>query len=427
VSGEIELRILRLSQLGEAVGEHAGRTVFVPGALPGERVRVRIEKEGTPLRGELAEVLEASPARRKPSCPIADRCGGCDWLHADEVTQRAAKEEIVLSALEHLGLIGRHDVRLLPTAHSTRSMAYRRRAVMHLSRSGLGFYGRRSHQLVPIESCGALVEALSDLPARLSPLLMPVRGEISEIHLLASGGEVAFAAMLKGPARAKVRDACEAAVRQLGLAGAVLLPSDRPPELIGRPTLQTPAPMRPGVSLYLRPDAFAQAHVEGNELLVSVVMEALAASASDEVLELYAGHGNFTFAAADRAKEVVAVESSTVSVELGRRSTQEAGITNVRWVVGDARRVADGMAREGRRCDLLLLDPPRTGAAGLGARARALGVRRVVYVACDPASLARDAADLRQAGFAPTTLRLVDMFPQTHHVEAVMSFERAAS
>jgi 23S rRNA (uracil1939-C5)-methyltransferase len=258
-------------------------------------------------------------------------------------------------------------------------------------------------------------------------MLLPIRGEISEIHLLASGGEVAFAAMLKAPVRAKVRQACEAAVRQLGFAGAVLVPPDRAPELIGRPTLPAPAPMRPGLSLYLRPDAFAQAHVEGNELLVAAAVEALAPSASDAVLELYAGHGNFTFAAAARAKEVIAVESSSVSVELGRRATQQAAIGNVRWAVGDARRVAEGMAREGTRCDLLLVDPPRTGAAGLGPRARALGVRRVVYVACDPASLARDAADLRKSGFAPATLRVVDMFPQTHHVEAVMSFERAAS
>jgi 23S rRNA (uracil1939-C5)-methyltransferase len=298
---------------------------------------------------------------------------------------------------------------------------------MHLSRTGLGFYGRRSHDLVPVESCGALVEDLAQLLPRLSPLLIPLRSEIAEVHLLAAGGEKAFAAILKAPIRSKVRDGCEAAVRQVGLAGAVVVPPDRPPEIIGRPTLRAPAPLRPGVSLYLRPDAFTQAHAEGNELLVAAAIEALAPDGSDRVLELYAGHGNFTFAAAERAREVTAVESSSLSVELGRRATQEAAIANVRWVVGDARRVADGMAREGRRCDLLLVDPPRAGAPGLGARARALGVRRVAYVACDPASLARDAADLRQAGFAPATLRVVDMFPQTHHVEAVMSFERAAS
>jgi 23S rRNA (uracil1939-C5)-methyltransferase len=397
--------------------------VFVPGALPGERVRVCLEEKGRPLRGELLEILEASSARRKPPCPIADRCGGCDWLHLDEAAQREAKEEIVLSALEHLGLIGRHDVHLLPTAQPARSLGYRRRAVMHPSRGGLGFYGRRSHELVPVESCGALVEGLRDLPRRLSPLLLPIRSELSEIHLLASGHDVAFAAMLKGPLRPKVREACEAAVRELALAGAVLIPRDRAPELIGQPTLQAPAPLRPDVSLFLRPDAFAQAHEDGNELLVRAAVEALAPAASDVVLELYAGHGNFTFAVAARAREVIAVESSSLSMELGRRSTHDAAIANVRWVLGDARRVVDGMLREGQQCDLLLVDPPRKGAAGLGARARGLGVRRVVYIACDPASLARDAADLRRAGFAPATLQLVDLFPQTHHVEAVMSFD----
>jgi 23S rRNA (uracil1939-C5)-methyltransferase len=418
------VRILRLSQLGEAVGEHDGRTVFVGGALPGERVRVRLTDEQRVLRGELVEVLEPSPARRTPPCPIADRCGGCDWLHVDEDTQCAAKEEILLSALEHLGRIPRSEVRLLPTVRGPTPMGYRRRAVMHPSRGGLAFYGRKSHELVPVEICGALVGRLADLPARLSPFLQPIRSEVSELHLLAVGEQASFAALLRGPIRAKVREACERAVRALDLSGAVLVGPERAPELIGRPTLRTSAPGREEVPLYLRPDAFAQAHQDANELLVLSALEALAPSAFDLVLELYAGNGNFTFAAAARAKELTAVESSSLSVELGRRSTIEAGIANVRWVLGDARQVSDGLVRETRRFDLLLADPPRTGAPGIGRSARSLGVRRMVYVACDPASLARDAAELRNAGFAPSTVQLVDMFPQTHHVEAVMSFDR---
>ncbi|HYX90418.1 MAG TPA: class I SAM-dependent RNA methyltransferase [Myxococcaceae bacterium] len=415
---------MRLSQLGEGAGEHDGRTVFVAGALPGERVRVGLREEQRVLRGELLEVLEPSPARRTPPCPIADRCGGCDWLHLDEATQRKAKEEILLSALERLGRIPRSEVRLLPTVQASTPMSYRRRAVLHPSRGGLGFFGRKSHQLVPVEVCGALVGRLADLPSRLSPLLEPIRGDLSEVSLLAAGEQASFAAVLKGPVRAKVRETCERAVRELHLAGAVIVAPERAPELIGRPTLRARAPARPDVPLYLRPDGFAQAHQEANELLVDSALATLAPSSADRALELYAGNGNFTFALAARVKELAAVEASSLAVELGRRSTLEGGIANVRWVLGDAGEVVDGLVREGRRFDLLLADPPRTGAPGLGARARSLGVRRVVYVGCDAASLARDGADLREAGFAPSTVQLVDMFPQTHHLEAVMAFDR---
>jgi 23S rRNA (uracil1939-C5)-methyltransferase len=121
---------------------------------------------------------------------------------------------------------------------------------------------------------------------------------------------------------------------------------------------------------------------------------------------------------------VLGVESSPVGVELAQRSAREGGVANVRFIQGDARKVSDGLKGEGQRFDLCLADPPRAGAPGLARQVSALGVKRVVYVACDPASLARDAAGLVEEGYKPLALQVVDMFPQTHHVEAVMSFER---
>jgi 23S rRNA (uracil1939-C5)-methyltransferase len=112
-------------------------------------------------------------------------------------------------------------------------------------------------------------------------------------------------------------------------------------------------------------------------------------------------------------------------VELARRTAQESKLSNIRFMLGDARKMTEGLISEGTRFDLLLVDPPRTGAPGVAAWAKKLGVRRVVYVACDPGALARDAGELEKAGFRPHTLQLVDMFPQTRHVEAVMAFARA--
>ncbi len=420
----IELTIERLGQLGEGVGSYEGRTVFVPGAFPGERVRVRLEQEGKVVRGHLlGDVLAASPDRRPSPCGLSARCGGCDWLELAEPAQRAAKQEIVLSALEHLGRLKRDSFAVRPLLVAPRDFGYRRRAVLHFLKEDLAYFGRRSHDRVPVSECAALVPVLAGLPGKLGPLLKPVSRDAEELHLLAEGPKASFAVLLKGQATPRHVEACETAVRTLRLEGAVLVPKEGSPRIIGKPALRSVLPLRPEVPLYLRPDAFAQAHAEANVGLVTSAVYELAPRETDSVLELYSGNGNFTFPLAASAASVLGVESSPASVELAQRSTREGGVSNVRFVQGDARKVCEGLIREGKRFDLALADPPRTGAPGLARWLKALGVRRVVYVACDPGSLARDAAGLVEAGYKPLALQVVDMFPQTHHVESVMSFE----
>lgn len=419
-----ELSITRLSKLGEGVASLGGRTVFVEGALPGERVVAEVEPSGKVLRGRLIAVVEASPARRDPACPLSAECGGCDWLHAQESLQREAKQEIVLSTLEHLGGFSRAQLGVPEVVVSPRALGYRRRAVLHFSRGKLSFFGRRSHASVAVEHCPALAAPLESLPGKLGPLLSPMAKDVEEVRLLAEGAQAAFAVVLKGPVKERHLALCQAAVRQLALEGAVLVPPSGSIQLVGRPVLRALSPLVPEAPLYLRPDVFAQANAEANVALVAAAVQGLGAGESDEVLELYAGSGNFTFALAGTARGVVAVESAAAAIELAQRTAREAGAANVRFIQGDVTKVCEGLVREGRRFDLLLADPPRSGAPRLRDLAVGLGVRRVVYVACDPASLARDAAGLASAGFHPRRLQIVDMFPQTRHVEVVMTLSR---
>ena len=143
-----------------------------------------------------------------------------------------------------------------------------------------------------------------------------------------------------------------------------------------------------------------------------------------DALELFSGSGNFTFAMTRRGLAVTAIESCADAVELARRSAREAGVQGARFILGDALASALALAREGRRFDTLLLDPPRAGAKGVGRAAAACGVRRVVYVSCDPATLARDVKELSDHGFHLIEATPVDMFPQTFHLEAVAALER---
>jgi len=413
----------RLSADGEGVAAWNGRALFIPGALPGETVRVVPSVEGKLQRGSLLEVVHPAPDRIAPGCSLAGLCGGCDWLHLAPATRRREREGAVRSALERLGGLDLSSVRWLPTV-AAGDMGTRRRADLTWTGTALGYLHRRTHDPVPVTRCPALVNPLVELPGQLAPLLLPLGKRLRAVRLLAEGSKVSVALELAGTLTPRGREAALALVRA-GVRGVVLVPDEGATEEVGRPTLRGPAPLRPDVSLLLRPEAFSQAHAEGTPLLVERALDLLAPTGDDSALELHAGNGTFTFALAARARSVLAVESSSLSVGLAAAASTEAQLGNVRFVQGDAEKVSRGLVKEGRRFEVLLADPPRTGTPGIGALARDLGVRRVLYVACDAGALARDAAGLTAARFRLTTLQLVDMFPGTHHAETLAAFERA--
>lgn len=415
----LELVIDRLSKSGEGVAEVSGRAVFVPGALPGETVLAEVPDTGKALRAELLSILKASLARRQPMCGKAGECGGCDWMHITEDEQVAWKESIVVSALEHVGGVKGGTYELLPTVRSPKALGYRRRATLHPTKGKLGFFGKRSHARVEIDECPALTDPLSALPRVLAEALGASVKELEEARLLECEGKVAVSLHAKGPLRPRHRQALEALVRDGVIDGGVLVPGEGKGalETVGTPTLEEDG-------LLHRPEGFAQANAEVNRALVRNAVELLAVQPGEAVLELYAGNGNFTFPLADRSGSVLAVESAAVSVMLAQAAARKRGVGNVRFVQGACEKIADGLVKEGARFDRLLLDPPRTGAPGVGTWASRLLVSCVVYVACDPAALARDAAALVAHGFRPLALQVVDLFPQTRHVEAVLAFGR---
>lgn len=419
------LTVRRLSQLGEGVALFWGRSVFIEGGLPGEKIRGRFDPRARVLRVEDPELVERSSSRRVSFCPHSDRCGGCDWIHLDDSAQREAKQEIVLSTLEHLAGIERSRLEVRPFIASPRSTGYRARAVFHVAEEGLGFFGRRSHERIRVSACPALIEAAQSMPERVAAALTPMLGDIEAVELIATERRAAIGINLKAAIKPRHPEIVERALRAAELSGAVLRPNEGPVMLIGKPTLSIEAPGAAGVRLYLRPDAFFQANAEGNGLLVRAALDATPTNAkAPRVLELYCGNGNFTFGLAARSHQVVAVESASVGLEMARKAASDARVSNMRFIQGDAEKIADGLAKEGERFDVLFVDPPRAGAKGIGVWAERLGVRHVTYVACDPSSLARDARELESRGFVARTVQVVDMFPQTRHVEAVMAFAR---
>jgi 23S rRNA (uracil1939-C5)-methyltransferase len=438
----ITLQIEDLAPGGEGVGHFQGRAVFVPFTAPGDRVEVEwpdrprdATADASALHAELISLVAPGPVRTAPSCPHfgpdGDRCGGCEWQHASGLAQLGQKGRTLREALRRIGRIEPGSYEWLPPLASPVALRYRSRAKLHLDRGGgdpgapgrLVFFERRSHRPVPVRECHLLTPGLEGLRAALGPAIVAAGLSPREVSLEWSERQGRGAAALLGPAAgARERARAEALLEAVpALAGVVLLADGAAPVLVGEPVLRHDR--RPGVpasgECRSRPDVFAQANRTANALLVEAALERLAPD-GEEVLELFCGSGNFTGPLSARARGVAAVEQQGPALELARA---DLGGERVRFFAGDALALTKAFARErgagARRFGAALLDPPRDGAKGIGAALRALDVPRVVYVSCDPATLARDVRGAIEAGYRLASVQAVDLFPQTHHVEGI--------
>jgi 23S rRNA (uracil1939-C5)-methyltransferase len=408
-SPELELVVDSLAAGGDAVGRAGdGRVVFVPYAAPGERVRARlVESRRQYARADLVEVLGPAPERVEPPCPLFRErtCGGCVWQHIDHAAQVRAKQAIAASALRHAIARG---LELLPIEAPVEPYRWRRRARLHWVRPPsspaaiIGLFAPRSHRVTRVEACPQLDPALERALEPLHRVLAPGLFQRGEIDLLADpAGQVQVA--VRGPCR---RASVEELVGQGGVAGAIL-----GRHVFGAAALE----IEPGQ--WGQADRFAQASRAGNQALLDAVDRAAGPRDGARVLELHAGSGNLTRVLAAGAAGVLAVDA---------RPGRLAGLAGVEWRLGEVEDVAAELADGGERFDLVVLDPPREGARPLCQPIAALAPRRIVYVSCDPATLARDLDQLDALGYSARTAQPIDLMPQTSHIELVVVIERAA-
>jgi 23S rRNA (uracil1939-C5)-methyltransferase len=428
----VELTIDGLAPGGEGAGHSGGRAVFVPWTAPGDRIEAELPSGSGPAHARLRLVVAGGPDRVAPPCahfgpgPGAE-CGGCEWQHVAYAAQLAAKERTVREALRRIGRLDPDACGLGPIVPSPSPFRYRARAKLHLDRASgrLVFFRRRSHAPVPVEECHLLVPGLEALRAALGPALAAARLAPREVALEWSDHEGRGSALLLVEPTPAARARAEALLAGTpALAGVLLRGEEGPAVAVGAPVLRhARVPGRPEAGTQRsRPDVFQQANRAANALLVEAALGLLRPDGED-VLELYCGAGNFTGPLAARARAVAAVEGQGPALDLARQDLAGAG--NVRFFAGDAPKIAAALASEPRRFGAVLLDPPREGARGIGRTLRALGAPRAVYVSCDPATLARDVRGCVEEGYRVRAVRPVDLFPQTHHVEAVVLIEAA--
>jgi 23S rRNA (uracil1939-C5)-methyltransferase len=421
-----------LAHDGRGIAHVDGKAVFIEGALPGEDVRFHYTaRHSTYDEGQIEAVITPSPDRLEPRCAHFGVCGGCSLQHLAAARQLAFKQHWLLDNLARIGKVQPGQV-LEPLRGP--SWGYRHKArlgvkqVIKKGRVLVGFRERHRSYLADLKRCevlqpriGSLLEALGQLIERLS-----IRDRLPQIEV-AVGDEIAALSLrvLVPPSSEDQALLCDFG-RQHDLY--IYLQPEGPASTYRLwPEQAAPLSYRlPGYDLELAfmPYHFVQINPAINRQVVEQAVALLEVQADERVLDLFCGLGNFTLALARRAREVVGVEGDANLVEWAGRNAARNGIDNVRFYAADLTRDVRAQDWMQGAYDKVLLDPPRSGALELIPQLAALQARRVVYVSCHPATLARDAGELVQrSGYRLVSAGVMDMFPHTTHVESIALFE----
>jgi 23S rRNA (uracil1939-C5)-methyltransferase len=429
----MKLEIDALDAEGRGVARNAGKVVFVEGALAGELVEARLlESKSKFDRARATEILRPSASRREPACRYFGTCGGCATQHVDARTQVAAKQRGLEDNLARIGKLGGKDVvgAMLAPIHGA-EWGYRHRArlsVRYVEGKGgalVGFRERKSTYVADMQSCEVLPPAVSALIPELRSLIsqLSIRDRVPQVEIAV--GDAATVLLFRHLLPLTAPD--ETLLRQFADANRVCVwlqpegpDSAQPFHPAAGADLYYALPEF-GLKIAFKPADFTQVNPAVNRLLVSRALRLLDPRPGERIADLFCGIGNFALPIAARGAQVIGFEGSALLVERARQNAAANGLL-AQFEVADL--FKPNLGHFGR-FDKYLLDPPREGAASLVHALPEAWPKRIVYVSCDPATLARDADTLvHHKGFTLAAAGVVNMFPHTAHVESIALFER---
>ena len=443
----LTLRIERLSSDGSGVAHSAdGEAVFVPGTAPGDEARVRIVKDcGRYAFGILDELLTPSPDRVPVDCPVAGPCGGCSLRHLDYAAELRAKQESVLDAFRRIGGLEVPVLDILPSPEVDR---YRNKVQfpVGVDKNGvpcIGFYAGRTHRIVPCPDCKLQPGVLNEIGNALCAFfaqqgIRPYdeqsgKGLVRHIFLRrgAHSGQIMVCLVCTRAKLPHAEQLCAVLREQFPAISTILLNvnAKNTNVILGSENhiLYGPGYIEDtlcGVPVRLGPLSFYQVNTLAAERLYGVAAQYAQLTPDDALLDLYCGMGTIGLSMADQCRELIGVEIVPEAIESAKANAArmgEAVAAKSRFFCADAGQAATQLAAEGLHPDIVMLDPPRKGCdeATLSAVVR-MAPRRVVYVSCNPATAARDAAWLERNGYHAEKVQPVDLFPRTKHVETVV-------
>jgi 23S rRNA (uracil1939-C5)-methyltransferase len=414
---KITVTVNDLDPFGQGVARHNGKALFIPGLLPAETAEIILKEEKRQFaRGEVSRRLNDSPERVAPRCPHFGVCGGCQQQHASVELQQRSKR----AALARLMKQDVDDV------IAGEPWGYRRRARLSLSwqpkaqRLEMGFRKAGDSDIVNVTQCPVLVP-------RLEALLTPLRDCLAELSGARQLGHVELVEADNGPLMvlrhtAPLNAADRAKLERFSHSHHLALYLAPQSDIVEQITGQTPCYASDGLPLHFSPRDFIQVNDGVNQQMVARALEWLAVQPQDRILDLFCGMGNFTLPLAKRAAEVVGVEGVAELVAKGQENAQQNGLHNVTFFHENLEEDVTKQPWASRGFDKVLLDPARAGAAGVMQHIIKLSPGRVVYVSCNPATLARDSEALLSARYQIERLAMLDMFPHTGHLESMVLF-----
>ena len=447
----LTLRIERLSSDGSGVAHSAdGEAVFVPGTAPGDEARVRIVKDcGRYAFGILDELLTPSPDRIPVDCPVAGPCGGCSLRHLDYAAELRAKQESVLDAFRRIGGLEVPVLDILPSPDVDR---YRNKVQfpVGIDKNGapcIGFFAGRTHRIVPCPDCKLQPSVLNEIGNALCAFfaqqgIRPYdeqsgKGLVRHIFLRrgAHSGQIMVCLVCTRAKLPHAEQLCTALREQFPAISTILLNvnAKNTNVILGSENhiLYGPGYIEDslcGVPVRLGPLSFYQVNTLAAERLYGVAAQYAQLTPDDTLLDLYCGMGTIGLSMAEQCRELIGVEIVPEAIESAKANAARMGkavAAKSRFFCADAGQAATQLAAEGLHPDIVMLDPPRKGCdeATLSAVVR-MAPRRVVYVSCNPATAARDAAWLEQNGYHAEKVQPVDLFPRTKHCECVIALSK---
>ena len=446
-NGVYEAVVTDYTAEGQGVAHVEGCAVFLPNAIAGERYKIRIEKaQKTWAAGKILEVLERSPHRVNRECPVAKLCGGCDFWHMDYSEETRLKAERVRQTLNRIGGENLEAVPILaaPTCHGYRNKA-QYPVASKKGKAYAGFFRAGTHQVVENARCLILPQQTDQVKDTVISYVnrynVPVYDEQTHKGLLrhiyvrrgAQSGQILVCLVVNGRKIPHVPELIAALKKIPGFTTLVLAVNTRPGNaILGEEflTLYGPGYVEDtlcGLHFRLSPRSFYQVNHHQAQRLYEAAINLAGITKNDLVLDLYCGVGTITLAMAKAAGKVIGVEVIEQAVEDARDNARRNGIENAEFFCGDAGKAALELEAKGIQPDVIVVDPPRKGlnADTIEALHR-MAPRRIVYVSCDPATLARDVALLKERGYALRDAIAADLFPRCAHVETIVCLSKLA-
>jgi 23S rRNA (uracil1939-C5)-methyltransferase len=422
-----------------------GQVVMVPDVLPGEKIIAQpLRSRKKHIEARLVEVLQPSVKRRQSPCPYNQSCGGCGLQHASYDEQVVIKDKILQELMLRGKVVDHGQVKNIfgSPIPSPRQIHYRQRLRLQAEEGTLGFYRHGSHELVAVERCllareelNAVLESFLEC-GELDPLrenskaiefiLNPANGKVIIIlHFMRKPRPTDKKAAIFFCGRSKVVDGI--LFHAENQAAGPFLTEKEEKNSIGDYRITLPLPdtiFDIPLNLSFEPGGFCQVNLEQNINCINLMLKWAGDLKGIRVLDLFCGMGNFSIPLALKAQSVFGMDLQRSSIRSAVQNAIDAGLNNCRFEKDSAIDAAQKLIKQQDKFDLILLDPPRAGCIDLIPYLHDIGAQQIIYISCDPATLARDLAALKKAGFIIDEVRMIDMFPQTPHLESMVNLRR---